>query len=68
MTEKFKLSILILSVLLLAGCNEKFDRSDLVINEVVVENIDGYTNEFATYNINIYSGFLIVVFKFLNIV
>ena len=47
MTEKFKLSILILSVLLLAGCNEKFDRSDLVINEVVVENIDGYTNEFG---------------------
>ncbi len=47
MTEKFKLSILILSVLLLAGCNEKFESSDLVINEVVVENIDGYTNEFG---------------------
>ena len=47
MTEKFKLSILILSIILLAGCNEKFDRSDLVINEVVVENIDGYTNEFG---------------------
>ncbi|MDD2474461.1 MAG: OadG family transporter subunit [Dysgonamonadaceae bacterium] len=47
MTDKIKLSILAILLLLFAGCNEKFDRSDLVINEVVVENIDGYTNDFG---------------------
>jgi Na+-transporting methylmalonyl-CoA/oxaloacetate decarboxylase gamma subunit len=47
MTDKIKLSIIALLLIVLAGCNEKVDRSDLVINEVVVENIDGYTNDFG---------------------
>lgn len=47
MTDKIKLSIIALLLVVLAGCNEKVDRSDLVINEVVVENIDGYTNDFG---------------------
>lgn len=47
MTDKIKLSILSLFLIVLAGCNKNPDRSDLVINEVVVENIDGYTNEFG---------------------
>ena len=47
MTDKIKLSILAISLLLFGACNEKFERSDLVINEVVVENIDGYINDFG---------------------
>ena len=47
MTDKIKLSIIALLLVVLVGCNEKVDRSDLVINEVVVENIDGYTNDFG---------------------
>ena len=47
MTDKIKISIIALLLIVLAGCNEKVDRSDLVINEVVVENIDGYTNDFG---------------------
>ena len=47
MTDKIKISITALLLVVLAGCNEKVDRSDLVINEVVVENIDGYTNDFG---------------------
>ena len=47
MTDKIKLSILAISLLLFGACNEKFDRSDLVINEVVVENIDGFTDDFG---------------------
>ncbi len=47
MTDKIKISIIALLLIVLAGCNEKVERSDLVINEVVVENIDGYTNEFG---------------------
>lgn len=31
----------------MAACNEKFDRSDLVINEVMVENTEGFTNDFG---------------------
>ena len=47
MIDKIKLSILAISLLLFGACNEKFERSDLVINEVVVENIDGYINDFG---------------------
>ena len=47
MTDKIKLSIIALWLVVLAGCNEKVDRSDLVINEVLVENIDVYTNDFG---------------------
>lgn len=31
----------------MVACNEKFDRSDLVINEVMVENTEGFTNDFG---------------------
>lgn len=47
MTDKIKLSILAISLLLFAACNEKFERSDLVINEVVVENIEGFIDDFG---------------------
>ncbi len=47
MTDKIKISFLILFLIVLVGCNKNPKRADLVINEVVVENIDGYTNEFG---------------------
>lgn len=47
MTDKIKLSIFALFLIVLAGCNKNPDSSYLVINEVVVENTDGYTNEFG---------------------
>lgn len=47
MTEKIKLSILTLSLILLAGCNKTVDRSDLVINEVMVVNENSYTDDFG---------------------
>ena len=59
MTDKIKLSILTISLLLfMAACNEKFDRSDLVINEVVVENTEGFTDDFGERNawIEIYNN------------
>ena len=47
MTDKIKLSILVLSIILLTGCNKKVDRSDLVINEVMVVNESSYTDDFG---------------------
>ena len=47
MTDKIKLSILVLSLILLTGCNKKVDRSDLVINEVMVVNESSYTDDFG---------------------
>lgn len=47
MTDKIKLSILVLSLILLTGCNKKVDRSDLVINEVMVVNENSYTDDFG---------------------
>ena len=47
MTAKIKLSILVLSIILLTGCNKKVDRSDLVINEVMVVNESSYTDDFG---------------------
>lgn len=47
MTDKIKLSILSLLLIVLVGCNTNPDSSYLVINEVVVENKDGYTNDFG---------------------
>lgn len=47
MTDKIKLSIIALFLIVLTGCNVNPERSELVINEVVVENIDGYTNDFG---------------------
>ena len=42
----------------MAACNEKFDSSDLVINEVVVENTEGFTDDFGERNawIEIYNN------------
>lgn len=47
MTEKIKLSILILVLVLFASCNKKVPTSDLVINEVMVLNDDSYTDDFG---------------------
>lgn len=47
MTDKIKLSILVLSIILLTGCNKNVDRSDLVINEVMVVNESSYTDDFG---------------------
>lgn len=47
MTEKIKLSILVLSLLLLASCNKQVERSYLVINEVMVANESSYTDDFG---------------------
>lgn len=48
MIDKIKLStIALLLITLIGGCNRNVESSDLVINEVVVENIDGYINEFG---------------------
>lgn len=50
MTEKIKLSILVLSIILLAGCIKRVPRSDLVINEVMVINENSYTDDFGERN------------------
>ncbi len=47
MTDKIKISILTLFLIVLASCNVNPDRAKIVINEVVVQNVDGYTNEFG---------------------
>ena len=47
MTGKIKLSIIVLSLILLAGCNKKVQRSDLVINEVMVLNENSYVDDFG---------------------
>ena len=47
MTDKIKLSILLISLILLTGCNKRVPRSDLVINEVMVENTNSYTDDFG---------------------
>ena len=47
MTDKIKLSILVLSLILLTGCNKKVPRSDLVINEVMVLNESSNVDEFG---------------------
>ncbi len=47
MTDKIKLSIIVLSLILLVGCNKKVETSDLVINEVMVVNESSYTDDFG---------------------
>lgn len=47
MTDKIKISTLTLFLIILVGCNINPERAEIVINEVVVENTDGYTNEFG---------------------
>ena len=47
MTEKIKLSILLISLIILSGCNKQVERSDLVINEVMVVNESSYTDDFG---------------------
>ena len=47
MTGKIKLSIIVLSLILLAGCNKKVQRSDLVINEVMVLNENSFVDDFG---------------------
>lgn len=58
MTEKLKLSILVISLILLTGCNNQVERSDWVINEVMVENTSSYTDDFGERNawIEIYNN------------
>ena len=58
MTDKIRLSILVLSLILLSGCNKNVDRSDLVINEVMVVNESSYTDDFGERNawIEIYNN------------
>ena len=47
MTGKIKLSFIVLSLILLAGCNKNVERSDLVINEVMVLNENSFTDDFG---------------------
>ncbi|MDD2551796.1 MAG: OadG family transporter subunit [Dysgonamonadaceae bacterium] len=47
MTEKIKLSILVISLLLLAGCNKNIEHPDWVINEVMVNNKTNFIDDFG---------------------
>lgn len=47
MTDKIKLFILAISLVFIAGCNERVNHPDWVINEVMVINENNFTNDFG---------------------
>ena len=47
MTDKIKILIFAISIVFIAGCNKKIDHPHWVINEVMVENQNNFTNDFG---------------------